>query len=87
MTPAQYQQQEDLADVQHQFAKEQEVEPTQVWEVTQKSRNSGVSMELLDDLEEFLDGQADAEYFPDSPSPVGNTAMKLYTRLKQERKT
>jgi len=40
---------------------------------------------VLDEIEAFLDDQADAEYFTDSASPVPNTAMRLLMRLRDER--
>jgi hypothetical protein len=39
--------------------------------------------DLIDDLRDFLDDQADAEYFTDSPSPVPNDAMRLLCRLNE----
>lgn len=42
--------------------------------------------EVLDDIEAFLDDQADAEYFTDGSAPIPNEAMHLLMRLKQARK-
>lgn len=39
--------------------------------------------DFIADLRDFLDGQADAEYFTDSPSPVPNEAMRLLARLDE----
>ncbi len=39
--------------------------------------------ELIADLREFLDGQADAEYFTESPQPQPNEAMRLLVRLNE----
>lgn len=37
--------------------------------------------QALADVEEFLQGRADAEYFPDSAIPVPNEAMRLLVDL------
>ena len=39
--------------------------------------------DLLEDLDSFLDEQADAEYFTDRAAPVPNAAMSLQVRVKQ----
>jgi hypothetical protein len=31
----------------------------------------------LEEVEEYFDNRADAEYFTDSPSPVGNLEMEM----------
>lgn len=39
--------------------------------------------DFIADLRDFLDSQADAEYFTDSPAPVPNEAMSLLVRLNE----
>jgi hypothetical protein len=39
--------------------------------------------QFLDDLREFLEDQADAEYVTDDPAPRGNDAMKLLVTLNE----
>lgn len=41
--------------------------------------------EFVAELREFLDGQADAEYFTDSPTPVPNKAMRLLVEFDRLR--
>lgn len=37
---------------------------------------------LLQELEEYFDQRADAEYFTSSPAPVPNAEMKLLTKIR-----
>ena len=37
---------------------------------------------LLRDCEEYFDQRADAEYFTDSPAPVGNEEMNMLTAIR-----
>ena len=39
-------------------------------------------IEALEACEEYFDQRADAEYFPDSPGPVGNEEMYLLEQVR-----
>ena len=39
-------------------------------------------MDLLDELDEYFDDRADAEYFPDRAEPVGNEEMRLLVKVR-----
>lgn len=40
-------------------------------------------LEYLHDMEEYFDQRADAEYFPDSASPVPNEEMRLLVKTRE----
>ena len=40
-------------------------------------------LEALREVDEFLEGQAEAEYFPDRASPVPNRAMQLLVEIRE----
>jgi hypothetical protein len=40
-------------------------------------------LEALRECEEFFDQRADAEYFIDSPTPVGNAEMKMLVLVRE----
>ena len=42
--------------------------------------------EVLDECETYFDNRADAEYFTDSPFPVGNEEMGLLVTVRKARK-
>jgi len=42
---------------------------------------------LLDDLEDYLDGRADADQPPGAACPIPNEAMSLLVRLRRLRAT
>lgn len=39
--------------------------------------------DVLRECEEYFDQRADAEYFTDSPSPVGNEEMKMLCLIRE----
>lgn len=40
-------------------------------------------IEVLDACEDYFDQRADAEYFTDSPAPVGNEEMTLLCSVRE----
>ena len=40
-------------------------------------------IEALEECREYFEQRADAEYFTDSPSPVGNEEMRLLVLVEQ----
>lgn len=42
-----------------------------------------IAPDFIEDLRDYLDGRADAEYFPDSAAPHPNAEMRLLVKLRE----